>query len=312
MRTLPEWHFRNREKARWLRRSWVLLTVGMVFIAIAAVFVLARILKVTAPAADGPASHLTWGWLGAMIGGAGLLTWAAIRFDWLGAGRDDQPTYEVPEEIATIAKRLGDSPVREERPAKQGLQLSLEYLYRRPRGWIWRARPAILGTVSPENPARTAQDGSQELDKQKHALETWRDHERRQEFEHQLIDRKTTWLLTAQTILFAAYGVTFRVGSTAEEVREFRTVVSFVGIAIAAAVLIGVMALVNSKRFAWKDYQKYFEDPRAAFDEARVPLPKPLKAPLQWGVRTPNTVIALAPDLFLPIAIILAWASLMP
>jgi hypothetical protein len=121
MRTLPEWHFRNREKARWLRRSWVLLTVGMVFIAIAAVFVLARILEVTSPDANGPASHLTWGWLGAMIGGAALLAWAAIRFDWLGAGRDKQLEYVVPPEIAKIAERLSDSPVREERQVENGV-----------------------------------------------------------------------------------------------------------------------------------------------------------------------------------------------
>jgi hypothetical protein len=32
----------------------------------------------------------------------------------------------------------------------------------------------------------------------------WNDYNHRQEFEHELIDRKTTWLLTTQAILFAA------------------------------------------------------------------------------------------------------------
>jgi len=176
--------------------------------------------------------------------------------------------------------------------------------------------PGDTCDVSLENQARTPQDdkkeGAQELDEQKRAREAWSDHESRQVFEHQLIDRKTTWLLTTQTILFAAYGVTFRVGSAAEDARDFRTVVSRVGIAIAAAVFVGVLALINSKRVAWKDYQKYFKDPGCSSNEARVALPKPVKAPLQWGVRTPNTCIALLPDLVLPIVFILAWASLMP
>lgn len=38
----------------------------------------------------------------------------------------------------------------------------------------------------------------------------WLDHRDQQQFEHQLIDRKTTWLLSTQAILFAAYGVTFQ------------------------------------------------------------------------------------------------------
>ena len=170
--------------------------------------------------------------------------------------------------------------------------------------------------VSLENQAGTPQDDkqerAQELDEQERAHEAWSDHESRQEFEHQLIDRKTTWLITTQTILFAAYGVTFRGGAAAGDVRDFRTVVSWVGIAIAAAVFVGVLALINSKRIAWKDYRKYFKDPTASSDEARVALPEPVKAPLQWGVRTPNTCIALLPDLVLPIVFILAWASLMP
>ena len=36
----------------------------------------------------------------------------------------------------------------------------------------------------------------------------WQDQNHRQEFEHDLLNRKTTWGLTGQTILFAAYGVT--------------------------------------------------------------------------------------------------------
>ena len=119
MRTLPEWHFRNREKARWLRRSWMFLTIGMVLIAIAAVLVLARILDVTKASTRGPAEDLTWGWLGVMIAGAFVLAWLAIRFDWLRAGRDTQARYEVPDEIKRLATKLQDSPLVEEPPVQE-------------------------------------------------------------------------------------------------------------------------------------------------------------------------------------------------
>ena len=44
---------------------------------------------------------------------------------------------------------------------------------------------------------------------------SWDDYNRKQEFEHDLINRKTTWSLTTQGILFAAYGVTFSAKSSA-------------------------------------------------------------------------------------------------
>ena len=88
MRTLPEWHFRNREKARWLRRSWMFLTIGMLLIAIAAVLVLARTLDVTKASTQGPAEDLTWGRLGVMLAGSVVLAWRAIRFDGYGPAGD--------------------------------------------------------------------------------------------------------------------------------------------------------------------------------------------------------------------------------
>jgi hypothetical protein len=114
MRTLPEWHFRNRGKARWLRRSWMLLTAGIVLLAVAAVLVLARILKVTAPRSGGAAEDLTWGWIGLMIGGAAVIAWMAIRFDWVGAGRavkEDKETERDREELRRIAAKLRVSPL---------------------------------------------------------------------------------------------------------------------------------------------------------------------------------------------------------
>jgi hypothetical protein len=36
----------------------------------------------------------------------------------------------------------------------------------------------------------------------------WTDYNNRQEFEHELINRKTTWWLTSQTVLLTAYSAT--------------------------------------------------------------------------------------------------------
>jgi hypothetical protein len=109
MRTLPEWHFRNRGKARWLRRSWMFLTAGIMLSAIAAVLVLARLLRVTAPEGGGPATDLTWGWIGVMMGGITVIAWMAIRFDWLGAGRgvqDEIESEKYTQELKSIAANL--------------------------------------------------------------------------------------------------------------------------------------------------------------------------------------------------------------
>ena len=115
MRTLPEWHFRNRGKARWLRRAWMFLTVGIALTALAAVLVLARILEVTTPKAGGPAEDLTWGWIGVMIAGTAVAGWMALHFDWFGAGRSvqggEQAERDDRDELNLIAQKLPESPL---------------------------------------------------------------------------------------------------------------------------------------------------------------------------------------------------------
>jgi hypothetical protein len=114
MRTLPEWHFRNRAKARWLRRAWMLLSVGIVLIALVAVLVLARVLDITPQRAGGPAEDLTWGWIGVMLAGTVVAAWMALHFDWLGAGRGERDAAQAErdrEELARIAEKLPASPV---------------------------------------------------------------------------------------------------------------------------------------------------------------------------------------------------------
>jgi len=91
------------------------LTIGIVAIASASVFVLARALEITKPDGDGPATKLTGGWILVMIGGAAALAWAAIRFDLLGAEprrhNEDDDDKAAGEELKQIASMLGASPL---------------------------------------------------------------------------------------------------------------------------------------------------------------------------------------------------------
>jgi hypothetical protein len=138
------------------------------------------------------------------------------------------------------------------------------------------------------------------------ARRVWDESKERQEFEHQLIDRKTTWLLTSEAILFAAYGVTFRSGETVGEVSTFRSAVGWAGLAIAAACFIGVLAVVNSKRLWWRMYANLFDD-RSNWGHAPEPFSS-RKVP--WGPSTANTLATLVPDMVTPIVFIVAWSYL--
>jgi hypothetical protein len=89
------------------------------------------------------------------------------------------------------------------------------------------------------------------------------DYTRTQEFLHQLIDRKTTWLLTTQGILFAAYGLSLRESSSMEVADEFRNVTAITGIVLAALSLLGVAFLIVSKVMSFVKYRRYFDGKRA-------------------------------------------------
>lgn len=131
----------------------------------------------------------------------------------------------------------------------------------------------------------------------------WADFNERQLFEHGLIDRKATWLLTTQALLFAAYGLTFTDNVPTDQLAQFRTVVASAGLLIAALTFIGVVALIYSKHLSWQAYRDYFRDESAALH-----LPGPLaERPLQWGVATHNTWVTLAPDVMFPIVFFGAW-----
>jgi hypothetical protein len=137
----------------------------------------------------------------------------------------------------------------------------------------------------------------------------WKDYNDRQEFEHDLINRKTTWWLSTQTILFAAYGVTLSDKILPEPLAtlaiNFRKIVGFVGLAVALATFIGILAVINSKWISWREYKEFFEK-----NSKEYPLPEPLKAlnkKVTWGVNTINTCVSLTPDVLLPVIFFAAW-----
>jgi hypothetical protein len=103
----------------------------------------------------------------------------------------------------------------------------------------------------------------------------------RLEFEHVLINRRLTWLLTTQSILFAAYGLATRADKAAE---VFLAVTPIAGIAVSGMIFIGILCGVFAKWYTWQDSEKK-----------------------EFGVRTWITILALLPDLMLPVVFALAW-----
>lgn len=118
-----------------------------------------------------------------------------------------------------------------------------------------------------------------------------RDYWERLSFEHELINRRLTWLLTSQTILFAAYG--FSVRATNPRVADsFRQVTATSGIVIAALILLGILAGIAAKHSVWRDYRR---------SHSNEP----------FGVRTWVTYVALVPDILLPVVFIVAWSAIL-
>ena len=110
-------------------------------------------------------------------------------------------------------------------------------------------------------------------------------HEGRLRFEHQLINRRLTWLLTSQSVLFAAYGFATR-PQTPPTV--FLIVTPIAGAVISGLILIGVVCGILAKYFAWDEFKvKYPREP--------------------FGVKTWITFVAFVPDVLLPVVFAGAW-----
>ena len=147
-------------------------------------------------------------------------------------------------------------------------------------------------------------------DQDKKSRDVWEDSYHRQEFEHELIDRKTTWGLTSQTILFTAYGVTLGGNNASKNSdlaaisNDFRKVVILAGLFIAAVTFVAVVATINSKRLSWRQYEEFYDH----HPSLKGPL---VKEPFQWGVSTPNTIVTMALEAFLPLIFFGAWLYLL-
>jgi hypothetical protein len=127
------------------------------------------------------------------------------------------------------------------------------------------------------------------------------DHNKRQEFEHQLIDRRLTWLLSSQAILFAAFGLTLtETASSAPAAGEFQDAVVLVGLLTSVLTSVSVGAAYVAKWISWRKYRKYFGNA----------IPEPWKGNLSWGANTVVTVVAAVADLLMPIVLVVVWLRL--
>ena len=106
-------------------------------------------------------------------------------------------------------------------------------------------------------------------------------HTSRLEFEHELINRRLTWLLSTQSLLFAAYGLAITPDNPE---KVFLEVTPIAGIAVSGMIFIGVLCGVFAKWHAWQDSEQK-----------------------EFGVRTWITVLAFLPDLMLPVVFAFAW-----
>ena len=77
----------------------------------------------------------------------------------------------------------------------------------------------------------------------------------RERFEHDLINRRLTWLFTSQSVLFAAYGVATR-AQKSDNPHAFLKMTAISGSVISSLILLGVIAAFIAKRTVWKEYQK--------------------------------------------------------
>jgi hypothetical protein len=134
--------------------------------------------------------------------------------------------------------------------------------------------------------------------------DVWKDYNHKQEFEHDLINRKTTWSLTAQGLLFTAYGLTFS-SKVPQGLSGFRAAVAVAGLAVAALTFIGVASLVLAKWISYKGYRDYFGHGDC--------LPGPEKGKrLKWGAAGKLiTISTMVPDFGIPLVLIVVWSMVL-
>jgi len=120
-----------------------------------------------------------------------------------------------------------------------------------------------------------------ELEKHNHQLQ----------IEYELINRKLTWLLSSQSILFASLAFVIGNAIAQNQNRMFSNIFCILALSIPLLIFIGVIMAVVAKVRTWKDYNS-----QCPVDERQ-----------QLGVRNWITFLALMPDVLMPIAFIGAW-----
>ena len=102
------------------------------------------------------------------------------------------------------------------------------------------------------------------------------------QLEHELINRKLTWLLSSQSILFAS--LAFELGNVVqqEQYRMISNIICLFGMSILLLIFIGVLTAVAAKLTTWKDYNRQ----------------SPIAERQQLGGLNWITFLALMPDVF--------------
>jgi hypothetical protein len=112
LRAIPTWHYRNRSKARWLRRAWMFLMLGIILIGSSGVFLLAELrLPAGEEESSTVESEIAWVEILGVIALAFVVVWLLLVFDLVGArrrpfGRAEQEEREDAEEEARKIVRL--------------------------------------------------------------------------------------------------------------------------------------------------------------------------------------------------------------
>jgi len=130
-------------------------------------------------------------------------------------------------------------------------------------------------------------------------IDKMENYEKRQAFEHDLINRRLTWLLSSQTILFAALALIVHNDVKEEYKTLFFKTISYLGIFISISIFISICMGIVAKYLNFRDEQKNQEKNPHKYD-----------GPVQWGVRWYITAIALVPDIAMPVGFFAAWVCM--
>jgi len=103
--------------------------------------------------------------------------------------------------------------------------------------------------------------------------------------------------LSSQTILFASLALVLHKDSTANK-KLFLCTISLLGFLISACIFISVLMTIIAK------YKNFKEERNNQKNENHEAYQEP---PIQWGVKTEITFVAVIADVFVPFIFAMAW-----